>query len=257
MDTENTIPVEQSSGLEAVKEQIPAPETAATTETDANLEKSTSEGEITPEKQPETDKERNFRTLRENAVRYQRERDEAMARLAAIEEAKQAQNPEEDNSINLNPDDIVEGKHISKVSNEIKKLKAELNNYKNQSYVATTEIRLKTEFPDFDAVVTKENIETLKAMDPELAETIAANPNIYSKAKVTYNQIKRMGIVNNAYDADKAKAASNLAKPRPLASVNPQQGDSPLSKANAFANGLTDDLKKELWRDMQEAMKNR
>lgn len=35
--------------------------------------------------------------------------------------------------------------------------------------------------------------------------------------------------------------------------LSPQQGDSPLSKANAFANGLTEDLKKQLQKEMFEA----
>jgi hypothetical protein len=56
--------------------------------------------------------------------------------------------------------------------------------------------------------------------------------------------------------ADKLRAQKNAAKPKPLASVNPQQGDSPLSKANAFANGLTDDLKKQLRKEMEDARRS-
>ncbi len=45
----------------------------------------------------------------------------------------------------------------------------------------------------------------------------------------------------------------NASKPKPLASVNPQQGDSPLSRANAFANGLTEELKDQLRKEMSES----
>jgi len=50
---------------------------------------------------------------------------------------------------------------------------------------------------------------------------------------------------------------ANTAKPRPLTSVSPQSGESPLSRANAFAEGLTPELKKNLFKEMQEAKKNR
>jgi hypothetical protein len=57
--------------------------------------------------------------------------------------------------------------------------------------------------------------------------------------------------------ADRAAAQKNASKPKPLASVSPQQGDSPLSRANAFANGLTPELQKQLRQEMEEARKNR
>ena len=54
---------------------------------------------------------------------------------------------------------------------------------------------------------------------------------------------------------DKAKAVINAQKPRPLTSISPQQGDSPLSKANAFANGLTPELQAQLLKEMKQSMK--
>ena len=39
--------------------------------------------------------------------------------------------------------------------------------------------------------------------------------------------------------------------------MSPQQGDSPLSRANAFANGLTPELRVQLIKEMEEARKNR
>jgi hypothetical protein len=38
-----------------------------------------------------------------------------------------------------------------------------------------------------------------------------------------------------------------------MASISPQQGDSPLTKANAFANGeLTPELKAQLWKETNQ-----
>ena len=56
-------------------------------------------------------------------------------------------------------------------------------------------------------------------------------------------------------EAIRSKARENHAKPRPISSIGAQEGDGPLSKANAFANGLTDELKQQLLKEMQEARK--
>jgi hypothetical protein len=67
-----------------------------------------------------------------------------------------------------------------------------------------------------------------------------------------------MGIAPGAStNQDKERAERNLAKPRPLASVAASQGnDSPLQRANAFANGLTEELKAQLHKEMIESMRN-
>ena len=41
-----------------------------------------------------------------------------------------------------------------------------------------------------------------------------------------------------------------------MVSINPTQGESALAKANAFANGLTPELKDQLYREMQAARRN-
>jgi hypothetical protein len=68
--------------------------------------------------------------------------------------------------------------------------------------------------------------------------------------------MKTFGIHKDIYESDRLKALKNSQKPRPLASVSPQQGDGPLSKANAFANGMTAELKEQLRKEMYAARKN-
>ena len=82
--------------------------------------------------------------------------------------------------------------------------------------------------------------------------------DLYSTAVSAYTMIKNLGIAPKGDDfmVQKAQAQKNAAKPKPLASVNPQQGESPLSKANAFANGLTDDLKAQLLKEMYAARRD-
>ena len=67
-----------------------------------------------------------------------------------------------------------------------------------------------------------------------------------------------MGIApGTTSNPDREQAQRNMAKPRPLASVAASQGnDSPLQRANAFANGLTEELRSQLHREMVESMRN-
>lgn len=201
--------------------------------------------QLVSQQQPsrEANEERNFRALREKSDRIQKERDEALMRLKQYEVS---QNVESD-TLNLGPDDLAEGKHLNKVESKIKALENQL-----------MESRLRSQYPDIDSVVNDDNIALLKSKYPELAQTIGTNKNLYSQAVTAYTMIKQLGINQEpAYEADKILAHRNASKPRPLASVSPQQGDTPLSKANAFANGLTDELKRQLQKEMIEAIKNR
>ena len=84
------------------------------------------------------------------------------------------------------------------------------------------------------------------------------NPDLYTKGASAYTIIKQMGIApGSSLEADKERAERNLAKPRPLASVASSQGnESPLQRANAFANGLTEELRQQLHKEMIESMRN-
>lgn len=217
--------------------------------------------EAVPEPEPvkETAQAKNFRQLKEQKERAERERDELMQKFHEMEMARKKPTINEepvDQDYNINPDDLVEGKHLSRYDKKIKKLQEELETYKQQNSVTATEARLKARYPDLEKVISKENLESLRADYPELAETINSNHDLYNKAVSAYTLIKKLGIAQeDVYEQDRQRAQKNAAKPRPLASVNAQQGDSPLSKANAFANGLTDDLRAQLRREMSDARK--
>lgn len=211
--------------------------------------------EKTTEQPKNTAQQESFKSLRQQKLRAEQERDELLRQLEANRDKTVTQEPEEE--VSIDADALVEGKHLSKVAKEIKKLKQELNQYKQQSALSATEIRLKQQYPDFDAIVSADNVSQLREQYPEIAASINANQDIYSKAVSAYTMIKKLGVAPepDTYQDDKIKAQKNLAKPRPSISLSPQQGDSPLSKANAFAEGLTDDLKKQLWKEMNTIRK--
>ena len=211
------------------------------------------EAKVAQEFKVSQENQRNIRYMRERAEqadRLERERDELARKLAESQARPQQQ--EENYDLGLGENDLAEGKHLSKVQKEIVALKKELSQYKQQTAQQVTEARIKSQYPDFDNIVSQENIRALQQQFPEIANTLNSSTDLYSTAVSAYTMIKKLGIVKepNYNTAEKQQAMKNMAKPKPLASLSPQQGDSPLSHANAFANGLTDDLKKQLAREM-------
>lgn len=199
----------------------------------------------------------NFKRLREKALQLEKERDEAIKHAQALQATSQQPDIDEElEDVEMNPDDLVEGKHLSKFNKKIKNLEGQLNDYKQQSAATAIESKLKSEYLDFDSVVTKDNVDALRLTYPELARTIQSSPDLYSKAVSAYTLIKRLGIFQeDTFQGDKGLAHKNANKPKPTTSITPQQGQTPLSRANAFANGLTPELKDQLYKEMIDAAK--
>lgn len=232
-----------------------------------------------PEKQPrasapsdvQTDRERSLAVLRTARDQAQRERDEMALRLREYEQTRleqvrlesklQSKEPEEDFSLGIGESDLVEGKHLSKMARQQlkqqKELREEMVKTQKQLQTMIVETRIKAECPDIDKVVTKENMEMLANLHPEIAETIQSSNNYYSQAKTAYKLMKQFGIYKeDSYGQDRERAQINAKSPKPLASISPQAADTPLSHANAFANGLTEELKAQLRKEMEEAIRN-
>lgn len=229
----------------------------------------TPEPETTPElsaqpthepTKPSTTPQESWKILRQKAEQAERRAQELEAALLQAQNLKPNQpqptdEPLED--ISLEADALVEGKHLSKVSKHIKRLESQIQQYQQQAAVSSVEVKLKSQYADFDSVVTKENLENLKATYPEIAHTINSSNDLYSKAVSAYTMIKKLGIGQvDDFAQEKELAQKNAAKPKPLASVSPQRGNNALDNANAFASGkLTDELKAQLRKEMHESAK--
>lgn len=201
--------------------------------------------------QQASQRELNMRKAWEKAERAERERDELMRRLQQIETQKSA--APEDDDLQIGQDDIVEGKHLKQINKQVKELKQLIRQNYQQTAEQTAEVRLKAMYPDFDQVVSRSNIEMLREVEPELAATLNSSNDIYSKAVSAYKLIKNLGIhKDDIYAEDRERVQRNAAKPKPVASVTPQQGSSALGNANMFANGLTKELQSQLWKEMQD-----
>lgn len=206
---------------------------------------------------------RNFVELRKKYEREQQEKRELQRKheeaLRIIQEGEAASKSKKDesNSWNFGEDeDLAEMKDLKKVAQELERQKKEFEEYKKKSIQYTAEARLRAQFPDLEKVCSQDNLDRLSKEDPDLYTSLQYNPDIYSQYSAAYRAIKRYGIYQeDNYESDRQKAQENANKPRPLTSVSPQQGNSPLTKANAFADGLTDELKRQLWKETQECSK--
>lgn len=216
------------------------------------------------EKAAPQDPKQSFKAIREAKERAEQERDLLLRKMYEYEQYMQQQQQqkqpevvEDDNfNVDIADNDLVEGKQYKKVASKINKLEKQLQQYENQNKVSSAEARLRSQYPDLDSVVSRENVERLREMYPEIARSLASTPDIYDQGAAAYKIIKNLGIhKESALEFDHIRTAANTKKPRPLASVSPQQGDSPLSRANAFANGLTDDVKTQLRKEMYAARK--
>ncbi len=223
-------------------------------------------------KKPKT-KEDNFREVRLAKERAERERDALLSQMLEMQSKLQAQQQvqqpkpvieEKEWFDDIDPESLVEGKQVKKIAEDMRSMKKLLQEQQMQAQQLAMEAKIKSQYPDFDQVFNADNINQLNSNYPDIANALRAMPDDYGKATAAYTMIKNLGIANHqkgnevkkqTYESDILKAKVNAAKPRPLTSVNPQQGDSPLSKANAFANGLTSDLKAQMLKEMQDARK--
>lgn len=200
-----------------------------------------------------------IKALRLAKEKAERERDDIL-RLAQMNQS--FNKPQEEKQVTkprsrLRSDELVEGTHVNELDDELQQLKQQLLRQQQQSYNENSKLRLKTRFNDFEQVVNQETIEMLQVLQPEIAQTLNSTQDIYAAGVTAYNIIKNLGLKPEAsYDSDIKRIQTNAAKPKPMVSINPQQGESALAKANAFANGLTPELKDQLYKEMQAARQN-
>ena len=234
------------------------------------VEESREVAETSQQKQKTKSIDENFRNLREARERAEWERDTLKGQMLEMQRAMQGQYPSQlsknqqqpepeidDFNFDVADDALLEGKDAKRLVQELQNVKKQLKKFSSQSTETAVEAKIRATYPDFNNVVSQENVSRLNEEYPEIAQTLRDTPDLYNKASAAYSIMKKFGIYKDmTYEEDKMKAIKNAQKPRPVASVNPQQGDSPLSKANAFANGLSKDLQKQLLEEMKMARRN-
>ncbi len=239
------MPNEEKTGVE---EEVP-PVDPQTEVADAAQE--TQKAEAFANKKSNDDQDRNWkesRRVQEELKRKLREQEEVIQKL----QSPKAEVSDDDLD-KLGDEDIVtkgQAKRLaSKMAEEI------AQRVIKQREASTVDERLSLKYPDFADVVTQENIELLKQTEPELAESLAHNPDPYKQGIAVYKLLKKTEaetMKTNEHLKEKEKAIKNSAKP---VSVNAVTKSSAIGNVHMFENGLTPELKKSLYKEMQDAIK--
>lgn len=140
-----------------------------------------------------------------------------------------------------------------RLANEIKELKQNFEKQKEKEGDYLLD-RLKMKFPDFEHIVTAENVIQLKRDNPVLAKAIASlQGDQFEQGVAAYEILKRSGYTGDGQTMyDKSKIDKNQKKP---VSVQAVRKEGALGEANRFAMGLTPDLAKQLNKEMADACK--
>ncbi|NJL54191.1 hypothetical protein HC928_02745 [bacterium] len=235
---------EENIGVEEESSQALAE--AAETEDSQETEESRSQE---AERRKRNDAEYNWAEMRRQMKEKDYQIEELKKEFAKI--AQKAASPSEEEELSkLAEDDLLTVAQAKRLAQSIARKAAEEVSKSREA--ATVDERVQLKYPDFNDVVTKENIELLKQKEPELAQSLYHMPDPYNQAVAAYKLLKKMGASPPQDSYEKKKALENSKKP---ISVQAAPKQSAIGQAHLFENGLTNELKSQLWKEMQDAMK--
>ena len=211
----------------------------------------------------EISKQESLRVLRERADSAER-RNRELEHMIQMNMSQQQTNKmqlDDSDDFDISDDTYVEGKHLKKyvksLKQENKKNKQQFEEYMQQTALVNAEMRLKSQFNDFEDVVNTETLEKLQQQKPALYRMILANNDVYDKGYTAYELIKNSGIINNKYADVDRRVEENKSKPRSASNAAPQTGDTPLSRVGDFDRRiLTDARRDEILRQSVEYARN-
>lgn len=235
-----------------VLEEVVSPQESVSNKVDENTpetqEALPQDGELTDQEDPQ---EKNWRELRQTLKEFKNENKEIRRenqylaqKLMEMDSGRKPVSTEEEE---VDEDELVTYKSL-------KKYEQKLNQKLKAAEAETAVDRIKARFQDFEEVVTPENVRYLQENEPELVASLQNLKNDpYKQAIAAYKLLKKTDYyVNKEGEAMKKRAEENSKKP---VSANAARKGTALADANRFANGLTTDLKSQLWKEMQEARK--
>ena len=200
----------------------------------------------------EGSKEYNFARLREKTEASEKRSEELERKVKELTEAFERKNApappqEEDELSKLDPEDILTVKQATKLSErQAKKIIQEMLQEQERASLPN---RTRSQFGDFDDVMTEDNIKKLETEEPGLAAACAKAPNPWEAA---YKILKKFVLPQQEAKGTKSdeKMKENLSTPTSSNSVG-RQG--PLSNANTWSEASRDELYKEMMQAARRA----
>ncbi len=217
-----------------------------------------------PVKQEESSKDYNFRMLRERTEAVERRN----AELERMIQANMSQNQQStkielvDDDDDVEDDSYVEGKkykkHYKGIKKELDATKKQLAEISQRSMQEMSEMRLRSQFSDFDTVVTQENLQKLNAIKPALVRALISTQDLYDRGYTAYEMLKSSGIIDDSYKQQERKIEENRSKPKSAAGSGPQNAETPLARVGDYDRRiLTEERKDMLRRQVEEAKRMR
>lgn len=210
---------------------------------------------------PKEDQERNWKAFREKQEQLQQELQKERQKREEYEQilyqkltqGKETKETESDELSSLSDDDWVNKKQSQKLAQKLaqEEVKKALEQERLRQSEEMLPTRLKTQFQDFDAVVTEDNVKQLRTLEPEVALALSQIGDKYAQAVAAYKYIKMFVPKAQEQTEFKERVQKNAQKPGSLSSV----GGSSLSQASNFEKGLTPELKNQLWAEMRASSK--
>ena len=188
-----------------------------------------------------------WKELREEGRRTKVERDEAIRLLKMIDEnnrRNQPQNKKEEDNFDINSlsdeeysDNKVLKKVIRQQQSEYKRLKEDVSHNLQVSYQRDVEHRLNSRYPDYESIVTNDNLERLKYERPSMFKSISHNPDVYDQAVSAYEAIRDFGIYKpKTFSREDSQMAKNKGKPKQSPVIPPKKKDSSLDRIDSYGN---------------------
>ena len=219
-------------------------------ETQEQLEAQGQQEQPQPEQKRRNDVEYNWAEARRKMSELERKNYEMEDQLRRLTPKAP---PEEDEFANLAEEDIVTVKQARKLAEKTAQQVAQ--KVLREREAATAEERIMLKHPDYKDVITNENVEYLKQNEPEITDyLLSLSHDPYKQASEAYKWMKKViKPVDPQVESDKKRAQTNAAKPVSIQAIG--KAASPIGQAHMFENGLTPQLKKQLWDEMQAAKK--
>ncbi len=203
-----------------------------------NVETTVDNMETVQEVQQETAQERNFREMRERQKMLERERDEERRQRIELQQAltKQYHQPaaQEQSRQRLQRDDIPD---VGYVEDELASIREEQRRERERIAFAHAELKVAQQYPDYEKMLSDDNIKELERREPEMWSSIKNNPDPYARMISAIKAVRSANIyVKDAPIPEKKAVQANLAKPKAVNSLNPSSGGTgALAQAHAFS----------------------
>jgi len=206
----------------------------------------------------EEQQQRNFAELRRQQELKDRELELMRREIEQLRQnAYKPQAPKDD--LGIAKDAFAEVQHVERIVEA--RLREQEERYRKQLEAQRqleAERTLTIQYKDLYQVLTQENLRRLEQEEPEIAASIASNPDTYSAKVAAYKQIKKLGIVEENYNNQRVqeRLTQNMQRPKSPQALAPRQGSQALSAAptSGFAESITEDMAARYRKEMEEAI---